>query len=320
MTHLDPHHVRHVARGLLPSKQIVFIRHGQSIANAESEIADEDHANPKYFDARMTELGQNQASSWAGVAPTWDIEEVYVSPLTRALETACRIFEHCDCDMHVTPYAREGWVHCFENRGRLLPELENGTASAEIVARYPVLGKQQWPALADLPGAHKLRGLKQLAVPLPQRWDAAEEEGRAKDEEGLFARWKEGIDDLKHQLLQSSASRIAVVCHWGIIWELTGVDCENCSLVPTVVQGSTGDEWSCTVCEPIMEHPPLGARRASRAARPPQRSTQARPRRLRLRRHCRARCAAPLPRVHRSRPPPGRAVTRARRCCRHSRL
>lgn len=261
MATLDPHHVRRVTQTGGPQKQVLWVRHGQSIADDQRSVTDPESSDPRWLDAQLSPLGRKQASSWAGVAPTWKVQEVLCSPLTRALESACRVFSHTSVDIHVTPRAREGWWFSTENRGRLRSGLEAGTESGDG-------GSPHWTPLHELPGAHKLRGLERIEAPVPGEWDPLGEEERAADEDGLFSDWRRGLEELKLELLHSSASRIAVVTHWGVIEALTGVGCANGSIVPTLVQ-SSGDAkaWQCTVCGPIMEHPPLGVRTRTWRAR-----------------------------------------------------
>jgi broad specificity phosphatase PhoE len=236
---------------------VIFIRHGQLIANAAGTESEEEHASIRWLDAPMTALGRSQANSWAGVAATWGVEEVWCSPLSRAMESACRIFQDCEVPIHVTPHAREGWWHCTENRGRLAHAIAAGTDGSS--------DERRWPALAELPGAHKLRGLERLAAPTQDVWDPAEEERMMGDEQALFDRWKASIAELKLELSRSPAHRIALVCHWGIIEALTSIDVENCTVVPTV---SIASDQTChfQLCPPTMTHPPLGTHACARGS------------------------------------------------------
>jgi broad specificity phosphatase PhoE len=252
MQELDPHHPRSLTVGVAAHKQVILIRHGQSMANAAGAEAEADHQSLRWLDAPVTELGRTQASSWAGVAPTWQVEEVWCSPLVRAMETACRIFQQCEVPIYVTPYAREGWIDCSENRGRLGPAITAGTDG--------VSDEQRWPRVADLPGAHKLRGLERVEHAIPHRWDPATESSSHADVDGLFALWRESVEELKKELMASKAHRIALVCHWGVIEALTGVDCENCTVVPCVARVAVGGSLVFSVCPPIVTHPPLGER------------------------------------------------------------
>jgi len=255
MASLDPHHVRRLSLAGGVQKQVMWVHHGQSLADAERADADQDSTNPRWVDAPLTPLGRQQARSWAGIAPTWKVQRVYCSPLMRTLESACQIFSHCDVELHITPHAREGWWFSTENRGRLRAALEEGIEAAGAD------GAQHWTPIGQLPGAHKLRGLEQLEAPIPDVWDPQGEAKRAgaEAEDDLFAKWRRGLEQLKLELLRSSASRIAVVCHWGTIEALTGVDCAKGSIVPTLVNSQpNGEGWQCTVCGPILDHPPLG--------------------------------------------------------------
>jgi broad specificity phosphatase PhoE len=253
---LDPHR----PRSFLPAtaqKQVILIRHGQSKANAAGSAAEVDHQSPQWLDAPMTALGRSQASSWSGVAPTWDVDEVWCSPLSRAMETACRVFANVDVPIRITPYAREGWWHCSENRGRLAHAIEAGTDGTSDEVR--------WPKLSSLPGSHKLRGLERVAKPLPKLYDPEEESRLHAQEKELFALWEDAIEELKRELAASKARRIALVCHWGIIEQLTKEDVENCTVIPTIARVIEGahcadGQQSCyvRVCHPVLTHPPLG--------------------------------------------------------------
>ena len=88
-------------------KTILFIRHGQSVANAAGPH--KDGKDLRYYDAQLTTTGCAQASSWRSEAPQWDVEVIMVSPLIRALQTASLIFEDTRTQMVLTPHAREGW-------------------------------------------------------------------------------------------------------------------------------------------------------------------------------------------------------------------
>lgn len=233
-------------------KEVLFIRHGQSMANAAGGEADKTPMSDRWLDAPMTALGRHQADSWKGVAPTWSVDEVICSPLSRAMETACRIFQHCDAPIIVTPHAREGWWHCTENRGRPLAGIYSGTDG--------VTAEKRWPTPLDLPGSHKLRALDAVQSQ-PPYWDPTGEAAAAANEDLLFNMWRDGLEELKRTILASQARRLAVVCHWGVIEALTGFDADNCTCVPTLVfqssNGTTGN-WSCSVCPPVIPHPPLG--------------------------------------------------------------
>ena len=67
------------------AKRILFLRHGQSVANqSHADTVDE-------LDCHLTPLGRQQASAWQE-APR-GVEAVLCSLLRRAMETAARVFQ-----------------------------------------------------------------------------------------------------------------------------------------------------------------------------------------------------------------------------------
>ncbi len=68
---------------------IYLIRHGQSEFNAVAR----DGIDPLIYDAPLTELGRAQADATRAQVKDLGIEQVICSPLTRAVQTALRIFE-----------------------------------------------------------------------------------------------------------------------------------------------------------------------------------------------------------------------------------
>lgn len=214
-------------------KTIFFIRHGQSVANAAGP--DKVATDLLYYDAQLTPQGCAQASSWRAQAPEWEVDLVVVSPLTRALQTAAFIFQDTPSPMLLTPNAREGWWKDAENRGRLAAGLLTGT-------RHGRLGEAVlWPKLGELPGfdggLSRLEGLSVLETPCAKRWHPEEEARLALQEGGpelLQEKWqRESLSGLLHELGELEAERVAVVCHWGVISSLLGVDARNCDLIET---------------------------------------------------------------------------------------
>ncbi|EFA86828.1 phosphoglycerate/bisphosphoglycerate mutase family protein [Heterostelium album PN500] len=102
-------------------KKIYLIRHGQSTFNAAY------HANgqkdPYLFDARLTELGEQQANGLAKIVDEslTDIELIVSSPLSRALDTTRRGFSNLISQKNiktvVIPYHAET-VKTSDDNGR----------------------------------------------------------------------------------------------------------------------------------------------------------------------------------------------------------
>ncbi|WP_299375979.1 histidine phosphatase family protein [uncultured Kiloniella sp.] len=68
---------------------VYLIRHGQSEFNAVAR----DGIDPLIYDAPLTSLGQSQADRAREKIADLDIQHVICSPLTRAVQTALRIFK-----------------------------------------------------------------------------------------------------------------------------------------------------------------------------------------------------------------------------------
>ena len=68
---------------------VYLIRHGQSEFNAAAHHG----VDPMIFDAPLTELGRAQADQVRGEIADLGIRQVISSPLTRAIQTALRIFD-----------------------------------------------------------------------------------------------------------------------------------------------------------------------------------------------------------------------------------
>jgi broad specificity phosphatase PhoE len=70
-------------------RHVDLIRHGQSTFNAHYEATGQD---PLHFDARLTELGEQQVVAARDRYRDRDYDIVLASPLTRAIQTAHGIF------------------------------------------------------------------------------------------------------------------------------------------------------------------------------------------------------------------------------------
>ena len=76
--------------------KFLYIRHGKTLFN---QVETEENkfivkVDKNYLDSPLADVGISQAKSIQSIVNIFDIEEIYVSPLTRALQTASYIFEN----------------------------------------------------------------------------------------------------------------------------------------------------------------------------------------------------------------------------------
>jgi broad specificity phosphatase PhoE len=110
-TPLDDRHDRPpLALPALPGqrRQVVLVRHGQSTWNARSRIQGSSNFSV------LTEEGLKQAESSAKVLEDWCFETMYVSPLTRALQTANIVWGGRSGSVHTLPALREIDLYSFQ--------------------------------------------------------------------------------------------------------------------------------------------------------------------------------------------------------------
>ena len=77
-------------------KTVYFVRHGQAVHNVAKEThtgPGSPYLDPALTDAPLTPLGKEQAQKLREAAAALPIDVVIVSPLVRAVETACLAFE-----------------------------------------------------------------------------------------------------------------------------------------------------------------------------------------------------------------------------------
>ena len=77
--------------------KFLFVRHGKTFYNKRKEIegtSDHFKAEPTLINAHLCEDGINQAKELQKTFNNIEIEEIYVSPLYRTLQTAYYIFEN----------------------------------------------------------------------------------------------------------------------------------------------------------------------------------------------------------------------------------
>lgn len=93
-----------------------FIRHGQSLANAQGWFAGQ-------RDAPLTALGHEQAGAAAAQVRGLSFDRALCSDLSRAHHTAVRILDGRDVPLQVTPVLRER--SCGSWEGRPIADLES---------------------------------------------------------------------------------------------------------------------------------------------------------------------------------------------------
>jgi glucosyl-3-phosphoglycerate phosphatase len=91
---------------------VYLIRHGQSEFNVGSPHA----VDPMIFDAPLTDLGKSQADQAGKQMAEAGVQQVICSPLTRAIQTAIRIFGE-NAPITVDATHRE-WLTCSCDAGR----------------------------------------------------------------------------------------------------------------------------------------------------------------------------------------------------------
>jgi len=164
-------------------QRILLLRHGESEANAS-----------KYDvkDPNLTRLGTMQARSWHNCIADFGADVVLVSPLRRAVQTACHAFRYEQVPLILCRFAREvGWG-CGENTISL------DTASMEQM-------------LSDLPRGDDVQGIGEALHVAPD--DPADE--------------RVCLQRLKVVLASRPERTIVVVCHYGVISALSGNRAKN---------------------------------------------------------------------------------------------
>jgi len=165
------------------TQKIFLMRHGESEAN----ISRRDVPDPN-----LTKLGLAQAKSWQECIGDFEPTVVMVSPLCRAVQTACHAFAYEEVPMIFCRFAREiGWC-CNENTIHSTP------AAMEAM-------------LEELPRGEDLHGIEHALIP------AADD---PPDEISSLHR-------LKIEIARRPEQNIFVVCHFGIIATLTGNRAKN---------------------------------------------------------------------------------------------
>lgn len=177
------------------TRRVYLLRHGQSTFNAAYALTQTD---PLLFDARLSDLGQQQVAEVADQIKQLNVELIVTSPLTRCLETATRLVNGSVPPILIQPLLRE----------RLFCSCD--------VGRYPNLLAAEFPNIdfGDLE---------------PVWWYVAETDQPSFSIEPLEV-FEQRVSDFCLWLNQRPESSILVVGHADFFKHLIGVKLGNCEL------------------------------------------------------------------------------------------
>lgn len=125
-------------------KVVYFVRHGESMANARPFELRMDVA---LRDAPLTDKGKMQARELQDAVKQWNVQVVIVSPLTRAMQTACLAFEKETTPLITWPLVTEFFPDLPECQVCLA--CEESVYESEVKTRLYILLEQGRPR-ADL--------------------------------------------------------------------------------------------------------------------------------------------------------------------------
>lgn len=178
-----PSPIRSLLAARRTPQKIYLMRHGESEAN----ISRRDVPDPN-----LTHLGLAQAKSWQETIGDLAPDLVLVSPLRRAVQTACHAFQYEEVPMLLCRFAREiGWS-ANENT---------------IYSTSAMMNKM----LQKLPRGDEVYGVKEALTAGPD--DPATE--------------MDSLQRLKMVLAGRPESTIVVVCHFGVIAATSGCRAKN---------------------------------------------------------------------------------------------
>jgi broad specificity phosphatase PhoE len=205
-------------------KILYFIRHGQSEANLGREKG-KDVQNEKYRDAQLTSKGSRQAHDLSMVSPLLNVEAVVCSPMRRAIQTASIAFNGQTVPFYLQSRIRELYLYDMENKG--LPRSSIPTTISRLTTdfncRIPNFDQESLNAI--------IHGKDPYWLP---------EEEYSLDHRELEMRSRQGISRALDALIHMPYSRMAVVCHWGVISNLLHHDAENCGVYKTILSCCNG--------------------------------------------------------------------------------
>eukprot|EP00931_Biecheleriopsis_adriatica_P103717 TRINITY_DN78514_c0_g1_i1.p1 TRINITY_DN78514_c0_g1~~TRINITY_DN78514_c0_g1_i1.p1 ORF type:complete len:300 (+),score=35.47 TRINITY_DN78514_c0_g1_i1:30-902(+) len=167
-------------------RTVFFMRHGQTEANRTGK---------DMLDPFLSDLGRRQAQSWAGRIGRFRPKLALISPLRRAVETACLALAGTTMPIRMCRHARELWWD----------ERYNTLGTPERLQRL----------LLELPRGSEVQGVADALTP------SAEHPANESD----------SVKHLRKTLMECDAKKVLVVTHQGIIHKLCGVMADNCDLI-----------------------------------------------------------------------------------------
>ena len=153
-------------------------------------------------DSRLSARGRDQAARLQNVVPGLGVELVVVSPMTRALQTACIAFQHTDTPMVPWPAITEFFTEaCATALGSRAPRFRTAADRAQDPANQG-RNAAELSSSEDLTALPRFSTLRKAHLP-SEWWHVAPDRARLR----AFLRWLEHAPE----------HRIAVVAHWGFI-------------------------------------------------------------------------------------------------------
>lgn len=174
---------------------IYLIRHGQSQFNAAFKRGDPD---PMIFDARLTAKGIEQAKSIRKEVAELNIQQVIVSPLTRALQTAMFIFGGSH-PLTITADHREQLSH----------SCDKGRPASQLQTEFPHL---RFGHLDDIWWHQDPKNPNDITI----------------EPDTVF---QNRLTHFTANLYQYENRPIAIVGHGNAFREMSGVQMENCQIL-----------------------------------------------------------------------------------------
>jgi len=172
-------------------KRIFLLRHGEAEHNA---------TGCDVPDAQLTRKGRRQASAWREHIGEFGAEVVLVSPLRRAVETACLAFQDEGVPLELCRAAREKWWE----------EEANQPSSPAVLRKF----------LKKLPRGNEVDCVDEALAPTATP-DA-----------------EQSVELLRRVLVARTEGTIAVTCHWGVINHLTKMNANNCDILECALSPS----------------------------------------------------------------------------------